>query len=103
LENYLTLGDILSQLNEEDSAEILAHWADLIQQIAAHRSNAVHLAIAAEDKPGCEYWLKQLHECTEAIDQIRERLRYLRDSTTLELQWLKDTYADFSEPSDPSL
>jgi hypothetical protein len=91
VEDRLSLENILDQLDDEESAEVFGQWTALIQQRAAHCADAARLAIAAEDLSGIQYWSAQLHECTAAIEQIRERIRHLRDATSLELQWLLDS------------
>lgn len=91
MDDQLNLEDMLAQLSEEESAEVFGRWTALIQQRAAHCTDAAKLAAMAEDISGFEYWSAQLHECTAAIAQIRQRICHLRDASSLELQWLLDT------------
>lgn len=89
MDDQLDLEEILSRLDEEVSADVLNHWAALLYQRAVHSTDAAYLAVAAEDVEGYIYWLDQLHQSNEVLGHLRQRLRYLRDRTSLELQWLQ--------------
>jgi hypothetical protein len=90
MDDDFTLEDILEHLDDEVDAEVLSAWATTLQNGACQCYEAAKLAVVAEDGSGYQHWFDQGREYSAALWQVRERLCYLRDRTSLELQWLID-------------
>lgn len=90
MDNDFSLEAILEQLDEEEDAEILTGWATSLYAQIHQCHNAAKLAALAEDISGYEYWFETSRQYSEVFWQLQERIRYLRDRTALELQWLID-------------
>jgi hypothetical protein len=91
MDDDFSLEALLEQLDEEEDAEVLNGWATSLYKKMIQCHDAAKLAALTEDISGYQYWFDQSRQYKAIFWQVRERLRHLRDRTTLELQWLIDS------------